>query len=280
MEHGIRRRQLVFAMALAGIGSSARPQPSRRMYRIGTLSAGSPGPVEEPYVRVIHDSLREHGYEVGRNVILENRWARDNYAELPHLAAELVALKPDILLTAGTPAAKALKSATQTIPIVVIVSGDAEATGLVSKLATPGGNITGSTFFANELAAKRVELLKAALPDTREFAFLMDPASPTAGQSLEATQKAAATLKIRVHQVEAHRENEWDRAFASLRSKNIQGAMPRLALRHSQTQVACLVSMPNAFTCTGAPDISSIESSRVRTPVACRSSGQPSSRSC
>src|SRR5438445_9914517 len=108
MEHGIRRRQVVFAMALAGIGSSAQPQPSRRMYRIGTLSAGSPGPVEEPYVRAIHDSLREHGYEVGRNVILENRWARDNYAELPRLAAELVALKPDILLTSGTPAAKAL----------------------------------------------------------------------------------------------------------------------------------------------------------------------------
>jgi putative ABC transport system substrate-binding protein len=225
MEHGIRRRQFVFAVALAAIGSSVLPQPSRRMYRIGTLSAGSPGPVEEPYVRAIHDSLREHGYEVGRNLIFENRWARDNYAELPHLAAELVALKPDILLTAGTPAAKALKSATQTIPIVVIVSGDPEANGLVSKLAMPGGNITGSTFFASELAAKRVELLKAALPDMRELAFLMDPASPTAGQTLEATQKAAAILKISVHQVEAHRESEWEHALASLRRKNIQGAI-------------------------------------------------------
>jgi putative ABC transport system substrate-binding protein len=108
--------------------------------------------------------LRDLGYVEGDNIFIDFRWAEGNYLRLAEFAAELVRLKVDLLATYGTPATLAAKQATTTVPIVMIVSGDAIATGIVASLARPGGNVTGSTFFGPELNAKGVELLKEAFP--------------------------------------------------------------------------------------------------------------------
>ena len=108
--------------------------------------------------------LRDLGYQEGRNVVIEYRWADGKYDRLPALFAELIGLRVDVIVTHGTPGGMAAKQATSTIPIVMAAVGDALGSGLVSSLARPGGNVTGLTFFQPELLAKRLELLKEAMP--------------------------------------------------------------------------------------------------------------------
>src|SRR5207253_3577187 len=119
--------------------------------------------------------FREFGYFEGTNIAIEFRWAEGNYDRLPQVVAELIATNVDVLITHGTPGTRAAKQATTTIPIVMAVSGDAVATGLVSSLAHPGGNVTGSTIFNPELCAKRLEMLKEAAPRTQRVAVLLNP---------------------------------------------------------------------------------------------------------
>ena len=162
----------------------AQQQPGK-VRRIGFLSSESAS-YEAERLDALRAGLRELGYVEGKNIVIEVRWAEGNYDRLPTLAAELVDLKVSVVVASGTKASLALKGATRTTPIVIGSTGDPLALGLVTNLARPGGNITGSTSLGSEITAKRLELLKEAIASITRVAFLVNPADPpTALRAME-----------------------------------------------------------------------------------------------
>src|SRR5882672_1533788 len=169
-------------------------QQTEKVYRIGYLGNASAS-AQATRVESLRAGLRDLGYVEGKNIVIEFRWAEGRYDRLPDLAAELVRLKVDVLVTAGTPGALAAKQATTTIPIVIVGIGDAVATGVVASLARPGGNITGSTDSVPELMAKLIELLKEIMPRTRRVAVLVNPDNPSrASPVFKAMETTAGSL--------------------------------------------------------------------------------------
>ena len=141
---------------------------------IGVLGTGSSS-VSSELMRAFRQGLSEAGYVEGRNVAIEYRWAEGHYDRLPALAADLVGRKVDLIMASSPPSARAAKSATSTIPIVFRSGADPVGDGLVASLARPGGNLTGVSFIANELTAKRLELLSELVPGAGVIALLMNP---------------------------------------------------------------------------------------------------------
>ena len=160
--------------------------------------------------------LRHLGYVEGDNVLIDFRWAEGNYARLAEFAGELVRLKVDLLVTYGTPGTLAAKQATTTVPIVMIVSGDAIATGIVTSLAHPGKNVTGSTFFAPQLSAKGVELVKEALPSVSRVAILLNPDNPVMAPVLQAMMLTADRLKLELQPFEARTPSDFQSVFSKI----------------------------------------------------------------
>src|SRR5437762_11365629 len=170
-------------------------QPLARVARIGFLgSASAPGSAKS--VEALRTGLRDLGYVEGKNIVIEFRWAEGRYDRLSALVAELIRLKVDLIVTHGTPGTRAAKRATSTIPIVMAISGDAIATGLVTSLARPEANVTGSTFFLPQLNAKRLELLKEACPHISRVAALSNPDNPVSRPIIPVMQEAAAPLSL------------------------------------------------------------------------------------
>jgi putative ABC transport system substrate-binding protein len=198
----------------------AAAQPPEKVPRVGYLSPGSPAdPGRQRRFEAFRHSLRELGYVEGQNIALEARWAEGQDDRFPDLAAELVRLAPVVIVATGTPAALAAQHATTTIPIVVTAMGDPVRDGLVTSLARPGGNITGTTFLRPELVAKRLELLKEALPRVARVAALWHPdayAERTTRDMVQEAKAAARMLGVHLHLVEVHAPDEFDRAFATL----------------------------------------------------------------
>ena len=162
---GMRRREFITLLggAAAAWPLAARAQQPAKVPRIGFLFYGSPGP--SPELDAFRQGLRELGYIEGQNIVIEYRFASGRVERLPELATELVRLKPDVIVTPGTPASLAAKQATSTIPIVFAGVADAVGAGLVANIARPGGNITGLTSISAELGGKRLELLKGIVPN-------------------------------------------------------------------------------------------------------------------
>ena len=216
-------RGVVALFLLLGLLSSAPPaaeaQPAK-VPRIGFLGAASASGYA-PQLKAFREGLRDLGYVEGKNIAIEYRWAGGKHDRLAGLAAELVRLKVDVLVTHGTPGTRAAKQATSTIPIVMAVSGDAVATGLVASIARPGGNLTGSTFFNPELAAKRLELLKEAVPRITRVAVLLNPDNPVNGPVLQAIEATARALKVEVPQFEARGPSDFEGAFSAMAKRRI-----------------------------------------------------------
>ena len=222
---------------------AVRAQQAGKVHRIGFLgsatAAGSAKAVES-----LRAGLREFGYVERANIALEFRWAGGIYDRLPDLAAELIATNVDVLITHGTPGTRVAKQATRTIPIVMAISGDAVATGLVASLARPEANVTGSTFFLPQLNAKRLEVLKEALPDVAHPAALSNPDNPVSKPIIPAMQSAATALNLNLEVFRAQGPNEFDGAFAAMTRSRVDsiivtedgefepsfGAIARLAL--------------------------------------------------
>jgi len=201
---GIGRREFVISLgggAAAAWPLVARAQQSGKTYRIGFLGPGSYAEPERD-IDAVRMGLRRLGYEEGRNTVIEYRWAEGRYDRLPELTAELVKLNVDVLVTAGTPGALAAKQATSTIPIVLAAVGDPVAAGIVDSLARPGGNVTGLTFFFVEICAKRVELIKEAIPALNRIAVLINPANPSHVLALPTMQGMASALGAELVPVE------------------------------------------------------------------------------
>jgi putative ABC transport system substrate-binding protein len=212
-------RRTVLTFPLASLAMAAFPafaQPAGKMWRLGFLSpAASTSSVWAARVEALRAGLRELGYAEGRNLAIDFRWADGNLERLPGLAAELVGLKPDVLVTATTPAAMAAKRATQSIPIVLASVGDPVFTGLVSSLARPGGNLTGSSLFTADESAKRLELIRDALPRTKRAAILVNPTNPLWGASVEAVERVGKSLKLEIQRIEARAPADFEPAIAA-----------------------------------------------------------------
>ena len=161
----LKRREFITLLggAAAAWPLGARAQQSHRVPRIGVLLLGTPTSFAAR-TQAFVEGLRDLGYVEGRTIAIEWKWGQDRVDRLPDLAAELVRSQVDVIVTGGTPPAKALKNATRTIPIVMAIVGDPVAAGLVDSLARPGGNATGFSIVATELSGRRLQLLKEIVP--------------------------------------------------------------------------------------------------------------------
>jgi putative ABC transport system substrate-binding protein len=211
-----------FIALLGGIAAwplAARAQQSTSVARIGFLNTNDASQ-SASYIRAFRAGLRDLGYVEGKNFVIESRFAEGNVDRLPALAVELVRVNVDVIITSGS-GVVAAKGATSTIPIVMLVFGDAIATGVVASLSHPGGNITGSTFFNPELMAKRVELLKDVVPSMTQAAVLLNPGMPGNGPVLHAMEMTAKALKVGLQPFEVRGPSEYESTFAAIANKKI-----------------------------------------------------------
>ena len=192
----------------------AEAQEPTRVWRIGVLGPGSYSS-NDPRMEALRRGLRELGYAEGRNVAFEFRWASGNADRLPALAAELVKLKVDAIVTQGTQATDAARRAATTTPIVFAVAGDPVGTGLVASLARPGGNVTGLTDIASEIAGKRLDLLREAVPGITRIAVLWNSANPSAAPQMKDTSAGARSLGLSVRSLELGDVSQLEGAFAT-----------------------------------------------------------------
>jgi putative ABC transport system substrate-binding protein len=211
----VKRRTFIAALGGAVAFWPRGTQGQVHTARIGFLGTTFPS-VMSRRIESLRAGLRDLGWVEGQNLSVDFRWAEGKYDRLPELAAELVRLNVNVLVTHSTPGTLAAKQATKTIPIVMAASGDAVATGLVASLARPGGNITGSTFFGPELHGKRVELLKQALPRISQVAILLNADNPSSAPNFEAAERTARSLKVKVQKFEVRQAGELNAAFAAM----------------------------------------------------------------
>ncbi len=221
----IGRREFITVLGGAA-ATTARPiaalaQQPTKVARIGFVGATTAADTLPKRVGAFRAGLRELGYQEGRDIVIELRWANERYERMPALFNELVRRNVDLIVTHGTPGILAAKQATATIPIVMATSGDAEASGLVESLARPGGNVTGLTFFNPELAAKRFELLKEILPGLTEVGLLLNPANPINEQIVPAIKLTAQALRLEVHPFGVRGPAEFEGAFAAMAARRV-----------------------------------------------------------
>ena len=194
---------------------ASHAQQRAHVPRLGYLGTSSAS-LESELLKAFREGLRDHGYVEGQNIVIEYRWAEGNYQRFPGLVADLVKLKVDLILTAGTPGAFAAKRATQTIPIVMAVTGDAVGTGLVSSLARPGGNLTGLTTMVPDLEGKRLEILREILPKLVTVGVLLNTSNPLTAIQWEQTKTGAKALGIQLQPIELQRPEDFKDAFARI----------------------------------------------------------------
>ena len=214
-----RRRFVVLAAAAAlGLPLRAGAQQASKVRRVGFISAGPRTP-DGLAPLALREGLRELGYRDGQEVAYEARFAEGKVERLPGFAAELVQRKVDVIVTQGGPTARAAKQATSTIPIVLAVgAGDAVATGLVTSLARPGGNVTGLTDEAVQLSAKRMEILKESIPKAAKIAVLWNANDQGMTLRYREIEKAARLLKVDVQAHGVREPDDFAGAFSSMTS--------------------------------------------------------------
>jgi len=195
------------------------------VYRIGYVQTATPE--EQAHLtKAFDDGLRELGYVEGRNLIVERRFAWGKQERLPELAAELVRLNVEVIVTGGNPVIAAVRQSTSTIPIVMGASRDPVGAGFIASLARPGGNITGLTNEAGlEMVAKYFELLKEAVPHASRVALLLNPTPPGATNYRKAAESAAKDLGVSLQVVEARGRDEFEAAFAAMARERVDAVV-------------------------------------------------------
>jgi ABC-type uncharacterized transport system substrate-binding protein len=214
----MRRIGLVLTLSLAFAPFAAEAQQAAKVARLGFLALN---PAASPHLHeAFRQGLRDLGYVEARNLVIEYRSAEGKPERFPALAAELVALKVDVIVASSTPAALAAKQATRTIPIVLTGAGDPVTSGLVTSLARPGGNVTGLSVLSPELVGKRLELLTQAVPGVSHVAVLWQPGGGlgerTEKDMLKGAEVAARALGVRLQFLEARGPDEFDKAFSEM----------------------------------------------------------------
>ena len=192
----------------------AEAQQAGKVYRIGLL--GQDRTQQETRLGALRAGLRELGYVEGKNIVIDYRWAGGKDDRFPDLAAQLVRLQVDVIVTGGTPATQAAMRATKTIPIVMVNTGDPVRTGLVASLARPGSNVTGVTLLGAETAGKRLQILKDTAPKVSRVAFLRNRANASHIPYFNDLQAAARGLGLTLQSVEVQEPHELEGAFAEM----------------------------------------------------------------
>src|SRR5262245_32493607 len=191
----MRRRELITFLGGTALAwpLGALAQQTGKVWRVGMLDT-TPATLNAANIDAFRRGLRELGYVEGQNLIIEYRSGEGRIERFPDLAVELVRLKVDVLVTRGTPAALAAKNATTTIPIVMAAIGEIVGTGMVGSLAKPGGNVTGLSAFVNELAAKRIEIMREIIPKISRMAMIDNMGNASVPAAVDEMKKAALAL--------------------------------------------------------------------------------------
>jgi putative ABC transport system substrate-binding protein len=231
----------------AAIGASlvkafhAHAQTVAQIPRIGVLFPGTPA-IATQFVAAFDQGLRERGYVDGQNIIVERRFGNANQERMAEIAVELVRLKLDVIVTASDVAITELKRQTLTIPIVMANSTDPVATGFVASLSRPGGNITGISGISPELNAKRLELLKEAVPGLIRVGIIWNPDDRGGVLDYKESESAAPSLRLQVQSIAVSRSDDFERAFSVLTTGRVEA----------------LVVIPSALTYTNRVQIANL----------------------
>jgi putative ABC transport system substrate-binding protein len=250
------RRTFLFVFSLGALSAplAAEAQQAEKVYRVGLLAL-LPGEDANAtrQMKALKARLRDLGYIEGKNLVFEFRSAEGRPERLATLAAELLQLGPDVIIAGGgTLTAQTAKQATRTVPVVMAGVGDPIASGLVATLARPGGNVTGLSALAPDIAGKRLEILRDAMPTVNQVAVLANPITPFAAQALKVVADAARALRIQIHVVEMTAPDQLDRAFEAVLSAK-PGALLVLedpltfALRTQIAGLAAQHRLPSVF---------------------------------
>ena len=251
----MRRRDFITLLGGATLPTPqiARAQPKvARIGFLGLVSASS----HAPRTAALRAGLRDLGYVEGKNLVIEFRWAEGKYERLPALADELVRLKVDVLLTHGASGAFAAKRATSTIPIVITAAGDIVELGLVSSLSRPGGNITGLSLFSAAYTAKRLELMKEAIPSLTKAALLVNPDNATYGRVVQEVETTAKALNVELRKFEVRLPRDIEGAFSAMAAEKIEAVVTHedTVLLANATMIADLAMKKRLPSC-GFPEL-------------------------
>ncbi len=239
-------RLAAMALLLLAAPLPVAAQPAGKMYAVGILGEKASDPSEARMWQTFQLGLRELGWIEGRNIRIESRWVEDNYARLPELAADLVRLKMDLIVTRGSTYAQGARKATSTIPIVFLVHADPLATGHVASLARPGGNITGLSLQLTEIYRKGFGILISTVPAAKRIAVLYNPDTPSHIPGLKALEESAHTRRVQLQAAVARAGAELESAFTAIARAEAQAVfvlslgaysaarqrMAELAIRH------------------------------------------------
>ena len=229
----MKRREFISLVGGAAVALPLATHAQQRPKKIPRIGIIDDGPIWNPF----RQALREAGYVEGQNIAFEHRRADGDSGRLSVAAAELARLPVDVIMTYGTPASRAAKSATSTIPIVMVLVGDPVRAGLVQSLARPGGNVTGNTIIARDLGPKRLELVKEIVPSAARVALLWNPDNVSSSVLLEQMREAAPGLGLAFTAVEARSVDGFTGAFAILARERPDAVMLTSdPLHHSQMQ--------------------------------------------
>ena len=217
----MRKRLFIVALGFLAI---CLPAQAQQMKHIGYIGAGSKVTAGH-HATAFAQGLRELGYVEGRNIVIEHRWAEGSIEKLPHLVADLIRLKVDVLVSSATPAIRLAKEQTSTIPIVMAGVTDPVGVGFVASLARPGGNITGLTHLAPDLTGKRLELLKEVVPRLSRLAVIWNPQQPGQQLAYKESQVAAQTLKLTVTSIEVRNREDIEKLLPGVGKDRIEALL-------------------------------------------------------
>jgi putative tryptophan/tyrosine transport system substrate-binding protein len=215
----MKRRSFLAAALALPLGARAQPGAARIVWFSNSTAADG-----RPFLDELRSGLRELGYVEGRSVVIDARWGEDSPERVRELAAEIVASRPDVIVTQG-PTALTIRRATSTIPVVFAFSGDPIEAGFVSTLSRPGGNLTGMSFMALELAGKRIELLREFLPGVKRIAALANPQHAGDQAERRVSQTAAAPLGVDIRYFESRNAGEIGPALAAIEKSGSEAAV-------------------------------------------------------
>jgi len=208
-----RRRDLLIVFGAAAVAPGVlRAQAPAQVRRIGILSHVAP-PDAAPWHEGLRQGLRDLGWVEGKNILIDYRYAEGKIERLPHLAADLVRIKVDVILASVLTTATAAQKATRAVPIVVAAGGDIVAAGLAESLTRPGGNVTGISQMAQDLGGKRLELLKEIIPRLSRVAVLWNPQGTGSTLTWKEIQLPARALGLQLHSLEVRSPEDFDKAF-------------------------------------------------------------------
>jgi putative ABC transport system substrate-binding protein len=244
----MRRREFITLLGGAAAawprGAGAQQAGTRR---IGLLETGAPSPARVQLWETLRQRLRELGYLEGQNIAFESRFAEGKSDRLSGIAAELIGLKVDLIVTSGTPAALAAKHATRTIPIVMAQLADPVGAGLVASLGRPGGNVTGLTTQDTDLIGKRLELLLEVAPKVSRLALLVDETNSGTVLIASGTQVAARSVGVQLQYLGVRDPSELDHAFFVMKDLALKNRLPTIFAQREYAEAGGLLTYAADF---------------------------------